>query len=186
MFSIGRKIAALAGAVALIAASVLPVFAADIGSVNATVTPQLISLTVSDGVVDYGTMALSTTRSTAESDSDALTDTQVAANNGNVSENFGIRSSDAASSGTPWDLAATAGNNAFTHAFCTTGTGVTDPCDATPTWTGFTVDNVTYTNFAVNVAPQGTKRFDLRLGTPSISSDSVTHNVIVTVLATVF
>lgn len=150
---------------------------ADTADVTATVTAQLVSVSVSDGSVVYGTMELSTAQSTALGDDDSLDDTQTATNDGNVNVDLSIRSSDAASGGTLWELAASAGSDEFTHEFCTSD------CDSSPTWVGFNIDNATYSTIASDVIPTGSQAFDLRLGTPSFSSDSVEHTVTITVLA---
>ncbi|MCH7752539.1 MAG: hypothetical protein IH898_10350, partial [Planctomycetes bacterium] len=96
-------------------------------------------------------------------------------NYGNVSVNLGIRSSDAASGGTDWNLAGTAGADEFTHEFST---------DAGTSWTAFNTDNSTYSTLASDVAASGNETFDLRIGTPTSSTDSAEHTVTVTVQAT--
>ena len=62
--------------------------AASTATVTATVTVQNISLTVSDGVVAYGTLGSNTTKSTCTSE---LNDLQTITNNGNVAETFNIK-----------------------------------------------------------------------------------------------
>lgn len=142
------------------------------GSVSATVTAQLISVSVADGSVAYGTLSLDTTEDTATGG--AALETQTATNNGNITENLGIRSSDAVGD-TDWNLAAARGSDAFTHEFS---------IDDGSSWTAFNVDNTTNSVLANSVAANGNQTFDLRIGTPTVSTDSVEHTVTVTVLAT--
>ncbi len=153
-------------------------FAASTGVVAATVTPQNISVAVSDGVVAYGTLDLSTAKDTTAT---GVNDTQLATNDGNVAEDFNIRSTDA-TGGTTWTLAATAGANQYTHSFCTAGGGAPDPCDATPTWNNMTTS---YAALANNIAAAGTNKFDLKIGTPTSSSDYVQKSISVTVQAVI-
>jgi len=148
--------------------------AATTSDVSATVTAELISVSVADGTVAFGTLGLNTTEHTATG-GNAL-ETQIATNDGNVTANFGIRSSDAVSGGTNWELAASAGTDAFTHEFSV---------DDGSNWVAFNVDNSTYSTLANTVAASGTQDFDLRVGTPTASTDSVEHTVTVTVQATI-
>jgi len=159
---------------------VMGVGAATTGDVSATVTAELVSVSVSDGVVGYGILANSTPEDTTAS---GVNNTQVATNAGNVNVDLGIRSSDAVG-GTEWNLAGTAAADVFTHDFCTTGSGSPDLCDASPTWNAFNVDNTTYSSLAATVAPSGTQDFDLRIGTPTSSTDNVEKTITVTVQAT--
>ncbi|MDQ3094215.1 MAG: hypothetical protein M3Q70_03515 [bacterium] len=151
-------------------------FAASTGNVSATVTPQNISVSVSDGTVAYGVLTLNSAQNTTAS---GVNDTQVATNDGNVTEDFNISSTDA-TSGTTWTLAGTAGANQYTHAFCNTGSGAPDVCDATPTWNNLAN---AYNTLKTAVAPAGTNRFDLRINTPTTSTDFVQKTVTVTIQA---
>ena len=151
-------------------------YAASTGSVNTTVTPQNISVTVSDGSVAYGTLSLN---SSANTSSSGVNDTQIATNDGNITEDFNIRSSDA-TGGTTWTLAGAAGANQFSHSFCKSGSGTPDPCDATPTWSAM---STSYSSLATAVAASGTQRFDLRLNTPTSSTDFVQKSITVTIQA---
>lgn len=152
--------------------------AASTGTVAATVTPQNISVSVSDGSVAYGTLDLNATKDTTSSGVD---DTQVATNDGNVAEDFNIRSTDALG-GTTWTLAGAAGADQYTHAVCTSGSGTPDPCDTSATWTNMTTN---YTSLATNIASSGTNKFDLKIGTPTSSSDYVQKTITVTVQAVI-
>lgn len=170
-----RKIWAAVGAGALLVGSILPALAATEAGVTATVTVQNISVSVADGNVAYGTLAVNTSKDTTNT---GVNDTQTATNDGNVNETFNIKGSDSVA----WTLAAAPSTNQYKHEFCTTGTGVTDPCDATPTYTALTTPG--YLQLATPIAPSGTKKFDLKITTPTSSSSFAEQNVNVTVQAT--
>ena len=191
MFNIGRKIAALAGAGALIAASVLPVFAQNTGAVTATVTPQNISVTVSPASVAYGTLALSqsnTNRTTAPS---ALI---TATNNGNVAENFNIKGSDATGGTSAWVLndapdntlndgtaIGTVAVNQYVHRYDNTTGGSFNTLEARP------LNNTNYKPFASGVAVNGAFNLVLQMNMPTGSTDaSAQKSTTVTVLAVSF
>lgn len=152
--------------------------AATTGTVAATVTPQNISVSVTDGSVSYGTLALSSSQDTT---SGGLNDTQTATNDGNVAEDFNIKSTDA-TGGTTWTLAGTIGANQYKHSFCTSGSGSPDPCDAGPTWSAMTTS---YAALGTNIAASGTNKFDLKLDTPSSVADYVQKSITVTVQAVI-
>ena len=135
--------------------------------VTATVTVQNISVTVTDGTVAYGTLAVNTTKSTLVGE---LADLQTATNNGNITENFNIRGTD---SGT-WTLGAVAGSNVYVHRFST---------NSGTTWTALTTPG--YLTLATTKAVGGTQTFDLQITTPTVSADYIEHSVNVTVQATI-
>ena len=146
--------------------------AATEGTVNATVTAEVITIAVADGVVAYGILPTNATEDTTASGTDDST--QTVTNNSNVAVNLATRSSDAVG-GTNWNLAATnASLNAFTHESSPDGTN----------WTAFNPDNSTYTTLKTNVAAAATQNLDLRIGTPTSVSDNVLKTITVTVLAT--
>lgn len=149
--------------------------AADTQSVTATVTVQNISVTVSDGTVAYGTLAVDTSKDTT---SGGLDDTQVATNNGNVSSTLNIKGQNS-TPGT-WVLSGAAGNEAYVHQFCKTGGGAPDPCDSAPVYVALTTF---YQTLATPVAPLGTQRFDLKITTPTATASFVEQSVNVTVQA---
>lgn len=138
---------------------------ADTASVGATVTVQNISVSVSDGVVSYGTLAAGASKDTV-----ALIDTQTATNNGNVTETLNIRGTNSAA----WLLAGTASGAAnYKHefskdAFATAGTALT----------------LSNQNLASAVAAGGSQAFDLKITTPPAASDFTPQSVNVTVQAT--
>ena len=174
-----KKFLASLGILSLILALAAPVLADTEGSVSATVTPQLISVTVADGGVDYGILALSpssaspTTKSTVD-----LFDTQVITNNGNVNEDFSVKSSDAAGGTTPWNLVAAASisTDAYDHQYST---------DDGTTYTDFPSDNGYTADIILNKATMATANLDLKILMPTASTDTnVQKTITVTVLAT--
>ena len=80
-----RKILSSVIALFLLGTLAIPITAsaADEGTVTATVTGSLVSVTVADGNVAYGILALSATENTTAS---GLNDTQTATNDGTVTE----------------------------------------------------------------------------------------------------
>jgi len=132
--------------------------AATEGTVTATVTAQNVAVTVSDGTVTYGTIAVSTTEDTTSS---GLNDSQTATNDGNVSSDLDIKGQNA-TGGTGWTLAATIGSDQYVHEFCTTD------CDSSPSWTALTTS---YQTLASGVAGSGSQVFDLKISLPSSVSD---------------
>lgn len=138
------------------------VSAAQTDSITATVTVQNISVTIADGTVAYGTLATSNNQNTTAS---GLDDSQTATNNGNITENFNIMGQDSAA----WELADTAGSEAYTHKFCIT------TCDSSPSWTAFNEDG--YTTLATGISASGNQVFDLQIGTP-ISTATYTQQVV--------
>ena len=143
---------------------------AETATVTATVTPRLLSVTITtDGSVAYGIMSLNTSKSTLPT---GLNDTQTAKNDGNDVENLNIRSSNA-TGGTQWTLAAAPGENQFVHKFSTNGG---------TSWTTFANDTTNY-SLATNVAVNGTQNFDLQITTPTATTDYVQKTITVTVQA---
>lgn len=165
-----RRMLALLIAVALVAL-VLPanVFAAE-GTVTCTVSAAMVSVTVTDGDVAYGTLALEETKSTLD-----LTDTQTVTNSGNVREDFTIKSSNATrDGGTTWDLVtATPGHNEFKHEFST---------DSGSNWTAMPADN-SFTGLMSDIDPEDSGPLDLRITMPGTTDDYLEHSIIVTVMA---
>jgi hypothetical protein len=153
-------------------------FAASTGTVAATVTPQNISVTVTDGAVAYGTIDVSASKDTTSGSTD---DSQTATNDGNVAEDFNIKSTNG-TGGTTWTLAGSVGADQYKHSFCTAGSGSPDPCDTSPTWTAMTTS---YQQVGNAIAASGTKKFDLKIDTPSSVSDYVQKSITVTIQAVI-
>jgi len=142
-----------------------PVYAADTAEVTATVTVQNISVSVADGTVAYGILALNSSEDTNPGD------TQTATNDGNVTVEFNIQGQDSAN----WTLAGTAGANQYVHRFCTSSCG-TPP-------TNYTALTTSYDTLAASVAPAGNQTFDLSITTPTSTASYAQQNVDVTVQA---
>ena len=144
------------------------VFAVDTGTVTATVTVQNISLSVSDGIVTYGILALGSTKNTTQ-----LTDTQSVTNNGNVTIDVNIKGQNTAA---PWTLAATAGADQYAHQFCLSS------CATYPT--NYTPMTINY-SLAINDLTTGTptQSLDLGISAPTSSSSYEEQSVNVMVQA---
>jgi hypothetical protein len=145
----------------------LTTYAATSATINATVTVQNISVSVSDGTVTYGTLATSTTQDTTSS---GLNDSQTATNNGNVGADLNIRGQNT----TNWTLAGTVGEDQYKHEYCTSD------CDSSPVWSALTTNNQTLSS---GLAASGTSDFDLKLSTPTTSSSYTQQSVDVVVQA---
>jgi hypothetical protein len=128
----------------------------------------VVSITISDGVVSYGTVAVNTSRNTCTG---GLNDAQTVTNNGNVAEDFTIKGSNSAN----WTLGASAGSNQYMHEF------KNGSCS---TFTGGTALTTTDQTFATNIAASGTATLNLQLTSPSSTTSYVQQSVNVTVTAT--
>ena len=177
-----KKFIAIAGilSLAIMSLSLAAIGATEAG-VTATVTPQVVSITVTDGTVDYGVLDTSETANTV-----TLTQTQTITNGSNVSANVSLRSSDAyvISDTTDWALAGATGSNAYVHSYDIDAPG-------TPVWTALPFDgtfNNTYTGSVVTLTestgldPSAT--LDLKIDMPTSISNTAAHSVNVTALAT--
>lgn len=147
--------------------------AASTGTVNATVTAQIFSVSLdnSDGVA-FGTVATSDTKDTTTG-AKGVNDSTIATNNGSVAAKFEIK----AANSTNWTLAASAGSENYTMKYCIT------TCDTSPSWVAVGIDP-SYATLAASVAKDGTQSFDLQVGTPTSTTATGQQAVVVTVLAT--
>jgi len=146
------------------------VFAAETAQVSATVTVQNISVSVSDGSIDYGTLAPGGSEDTTNN---GVNDTQTATNDGNVNEDFNIKGENV-TTGCSWTLSTSAGDEQYSHEICTTD------CDSSPTWTAL---STSYTTLATGVTPSGTQDFDLKITVPTSTTCDQQATVTVTVQA---
>ncbi|MEX2515112.1 MAG: hypothetical protein WD335_03215 [Candidatus Paceibacterota bacterium] len=135
----------------------------DSGLCYSFTTAATISITVSDGSIDYGGVQAGNTNDTI-----SLGDTQTVTNTGDVTIDLNIVGQDTAC---PWTLAATAGTDQYVHEFSTDSGGV---------WTALTTTNQT---LATGIAAAGTQDFDLQLTSPTDSSCDTEQSVDVTVQA---
>lgn len=141
--------------------------AADNATVTATVTAQNIAVSVADGTVAYGTIAVGGAASTT---ADSIDNSQTATNDGNVTSDLDIKGQNSSN----WILSGSVGADQYIHQFCTSN------CDAGPTWTALTTS---YQELATSIAAAGTQVFDLKITLPSSSSNYTEQSVDVTVLA---
>lgn len=135
-------------------------------TVTATVTAQSITIDAVDGVVAYGTIAVSGSQNTV-----TLGDTQSVVNLGNVNTDVSIQGQD---SGT-WELdLAVIGADQYTHEIST---------DGGTAWAFF--DEDAYYDFVTALEEYGTESetqtFDLRISTPSSSTVYTSQSVDVSV-----
>jgi hypothetical protein len=136
-------------------------------------TPPTVSVSVSDGAIDYGIMTTNASKSTID-----LNDMQTATNDGNVTENFNIKGQDATGAGCTWTLASTNGVDQYVHQFC----NATDyDCSNPPT--NYVPLTTTYQTLKTGIPPNGTVKIHLRLITPTDSSCYGQQSVNVTIQA---
>ena len=138
-----------------------------------TASAAVVSVSVSDGVVTYGTMAAGASKSTLPGE---LNDMQTATNDGNVTETFNIKGQNTAC---PWTLAATSGNDQYVHQFCN---DTANDCTSPPT--NYTALTTGYQTLATGVAQSGTVDVQLRITVPNPSSCFTSQSVDVTIQAT--
>ena len=137
------------------------------------ITYSVVAVSISDGSVDYGVLISGSSKDTT---SGGLNDTQVATNSGDVDEDFNIKGQNSVD----WTLAASAGSEQYIHAFCDSGSGSPDPCDSGPTWTSLTTN---YQTLEIVVSPSDTKKFDLKITTPTSTNATAQQTVNVTIQA---
>lgn len=147
--------------------------AASTGTVDATVTAQIFSVSLdnSDGIA-FGTIATSSTKDTTTAGVD---DSTTATNNGSVAAKFNIKAANS-TGGAGWTLGATAGSETYTMKFCVT------TCDSSPSWSSVGIDP-SYQTLAASVAVSGTQVFDLQVGTPTSTTETTQQAITVTVQA---
>jgi hypothetical protein len=133
------------------------------------ISSVIISISISDGTVDYGIMSLNSWKSTLE-----LSDTQTATNTGNVNENFKIKGKNSDN----WTLSSSQGDEQYVHQFCN---DTDKDCSSPPT--NYTPLTTSYQDLDTNIPPSGTVDFQLRLGTPTATTHYTEQDVDVTLLA---
>jgi hypothetical protein len=127
----------------------------------------VVSVSVSDGAISYGTLSANSTKSTCTSE---LNDAQIVTNNGNTNENFLIRGQNSAN----WTLATTTGSNQYVHKFLN---------GACSTFSGGTALTTTDQSFVTGISPNGTTTLNLQINTPSQSTVYTQQSVDVTITA---
>ncbi|HDQ16668.1 MAG TPA: hypothetical protein ENN31_00930 [Candidatus Vogelbacteria bacterium] len=164
-----KSFLALVGIFALSVMLVSPmVVASDTDIVSATVTIETAAISVDDGTVEYGIMALNSTSSTYD-----LSQTQTVTNEGNVSIDINIRGT----STTSWTLAGTNGSEQYVHKFC--NATITD-CSDTGNYTALTTS---YATLDTGVATSTGISLDLEITTPTATADFTQQSADVTVQA---
>jgi len=143
-----------------------------IGMIVAAGAAGDISISVLDGTVAYGQVAVGASVSTL-----SLGDMQIATNTGDAAEKFSIKGQDSAS----WTLESTAGPNQYVHGFCVWTTE--GDCDNDPGPNDYTALTPEYATLAVSVNVAGVVNFHLRITTPTVNSATDQQHVDVTVLA---
>ena len=138
-----------------------------------TSTPAVVSVTVSDGAVTYGTMSAGTSKSTID-----LSDAQTVTNNGGVAEDFSIKGQDGSGGGCTWTLGSSAGTDQYVHSYCN-ATDLT--CTSPPT--NYTAASTTYQTLDTSVPSSSTTSLQLRLTAPNISSCFGEQDVDMTIMA---
>jgi hypothetical protein len=143
-------------------------YASTTATVAATVTVQNISVSVTDGTIDYGVLAVNSSAGTNGSD------TQAAQNDGNVAEDFNIKGQNSAN----WTLdTANSTTDHYIHRFCASS------CASPPT--SYTALTTNYQSLASNVSASGSQNVDLYITTPQTSSVFTQQSVDVTVQAVI-
>ena len=132
----------------------------------------VLSITVSDGQVNYGAIPLGTSVSTLASQ---INDIQSATNNNNVTAEFYIKGSDS----TNWTLGSTAGNEFFVHEFCN---DTDNDCSTPPT--NYTPLTTSYQLLKSGVPAYGSVDFQLRITTPTETLFETQQQSDVTVMIT--
>ncbi|MFC2022588.1 C1 family peptidase [Chloroflexota bacterium] len=129
------------------------------------VTEGAVSVSVTPETVEYGVVAMG--------ESHSLSQQLTVTNNGGVTEDFTITSSDALrDGGTTWTLVTgTPGTDQFKQEFSTNSGG---------SWTALTTG---YQTLATGVTPGSYVTVDLRITMPISTADPLEHNIIITIQA---
>jgi hypothetical protein len=185
-----KRIVAIVAVVALMGL-LLPaaVFAADTGTVTCTVSAVLVSVTVTDGSVDYGTVNVGATKNTAQYETtynpygSDTPQTQTVTNNGSGTENYTIKSSNATGTSQTWTLGATAGDHIYTHAALPLTDSAYTGGAAIGTFSIAMTTAGSYVPLASSVASSAVKYLELEIGMPTSTTDYGSHSIDVTILA---
>lgn len=176
-----NKIIALLGASALIALVAVPALSATDASVTATVTPGVISVSVSPPSVGYGTVNIPSVELVPTGD------TIIGANNnGGVPEDLTIKGANATGTTKTWTIVDGSPGGAetynYNHKFIDCGSDSTCTSPPPPAANNMTT---TAEALATGVLVSSTEYFKLRLSTPTATGgDLSVHSTTVTVMAT--
>lgn len=151
-------------------------YAAESDTVTATVTAEVISVSLNQESIPFGVVATSDTQDTTSNGLGISPDyTITATNNGSVIEDFHVQASDTSD----WDLADSAGIDFYTMKYCTA------TCDSTPSWAGVGKQTTsTYVKFADDIAVSSTQDMDMQIGTPTSTAIVTQQSSTITVMAT--
>jgi len=143
-------------------------------TITATVSGQSVSMTVSPGSIDYGTVPFETSRSSLAAPGGPVTFT--ATNTGNVTVNFAVRGSDATGTGFSWALSTGAlacpnDANKFRHS-------------VTPTGGSSIFLTTAPEDLATGIAAAGTKTFTSEIYMPCFGSDGAGEQASTSILLT--
>ena len=134
-------------------------------TVTATVTVTNVSIQVSDGSIEYGTLSANSSANTLDP-----VQTQTVTNLGNVPIDILVRGQHSAN----WTLGSEdPGENVYTHSTCV------ENCASDPSWANMTTTNGTILN---NVAASATPTIDFQIETPVTTTFFNQQSVDVTVM----
>src|SRR3989344_1748366 len=142
--------------------------AAETATVAATVTATNLAVSVSDGSIAFGSVALNTATSTATYDDQ----TQTVSNDGSNAV-INVKSGNA-TGGTTWTLGTSAGSDTFKLEISTTTGSTYMTFQATDTYLTASSSSASLTSGA----------FDFRFTTPTVSTDFVQKSLSITVQVT--
>lgn len=182
----GRILALVIGVALLALAVPAAVFSVE-STVSCTVSAYLVSLSVDDGSVDYGVVALYQNRNTALYDIPENMDgmdppqTQTITNTGTVLEDIRVKTSNAVGTAN-WTLGWTTGEDIFQHEYHLDTSQYTG--GEAVGWLPFlAADSYELSWAGIDVPPGGVRYLDLRIGMPASVTDYGIHNITVTVEA---
>ena len=146
-------------------------------TVTATVTPQVIAVSVLDGSVDYGILTVSESNNTIDGATGSVqpaAEQQTITNDSNVSADILLRSTDAVGDTVDWDLEATADPDQYIHSY---------DVNSAASWTAFPADNSNSSSVVTLANKDDTATLDLRIDMPTSIADTSVHNITVTAVA---
>ncbi|MFH0942998.1 MAG: hypothetical protein V1810_02370 [Candidatus Beckwithbacteria bacterium] len=151
--------------------------AADTGTVAATVTAIIYSVSLDNGDgIAFSTVGVGSSANTTAG-AGGVNDSTTATNNGSVSEKLSVKSSNS-TGGAGWTMAAAAGSEIYTMKSC-----ITDCDGAAPAWNAFGANASTYADLAASVGVGLTQPFDLQIYTPTATTVTAQQSLTVTVMA---
>lgn len=126
-----------------------------------------ISLTT-DGSVSWGIMESNTSNSTI-----SLPDTEVIHSDSNVNIDLNVKSSNATGGSVNWTLGSTSGTDTFVYEYSS---------NSGSNWNTFLIPD-SYYSFVSGLTPDSTQNLDLRITTPTVSSEFDQKTITVTIQA---